>query len=209
MNSFTVIVEGNIASGKSTLLNYFSKFPDIQTINEPVDKWRNCNGFNLLDLMYKDYKQWLFPFQSYATLTMLQNHTEKCDHEIKLMERSFYSSKNIFIEASKTLGKIHTSVHHMVAEWFEFIERNVAIRIDLIVYLRCSPEVVYERMRKRCREEEDEVSSEYLKILHDLHEEWLINKMEKTQIPIIVIDANQENLSKVYDKLMNHILKMK
>lgn len=85
----------------------------------------------------------------------------------------------------------------------------MAIRIDLIVYQRCSPEVVYERMRKRCREEEDEVSSEYSKILHDLHEEWLINKMEKTQIPIIVIDANQENLSKVYDKLMNHILKMK
>lgn len=35
---FVVVVEGNIASGKSTLLNYFGKFPEIQTIMEPVEK---------------------------------------------------------------------------------------------------------------------------------------------------------------------------
>lgn len=42
------------------------------------------------------------------------------------------------------------------------------------MYLRTSPEVVYERMRKRARSEESCVSLKYLKELHSLHEKWLI-----------------------------------
>ena len=45
---FTVCVEGNIGSGKTTLLDYFSKFRDVEVFPEPVDKWRNVKGLNLL-----------------------------------------------------------------------------------------------------------------------------------------------------------------
>lgn len=45
---FTVIVEGNIGSGKTTLLNYFSKYRDVEVLQEPVEKWRNVDGHNLL-----------------------------------------------------------------------------------------------------------------------------------------------------------------
>lgn len=45
---FTVIVEGNIGSGKTTFLNYFNKKDNVCVLAEPVDMWRNCNGHNLL-----------------------------------------------------------------------------------------------------------------------------------------------------------------
>lgn len=45
---YTVIVEGNIGSGKTTFLNYFKQFEDVNVLAEPVNKWRNCNGHNLL-----------------------------------------------------------------------------------------------------------------------------------------------------------------
>ena len=45
---FTVVIEGNIGSGKTTLLNYFSKYRDVEVLQEPVDKWRNVDGHNLL-----------------------------------------------------------------------------------------------------------------------------------------------------------------
>ena len=54
----TVCVEGNIGSGKSTLLNYFSSFNDVEVVPEPVDKWRNVKGLNLL-VRYLD-KSFLF-----------------------------------------------------------------------------------------------------------------------------------------------------
>jgi len=45
---FTVIVEGNIGSGKTTFLNHFAKFKDVEVLQEPVNKWRNVQGHNLL-----------------------------------------------------------------------------------------------------------------------------------------------------------------
>lgn len=45
---FTVLVEGNIGSGKTTFLNHFQKFDEVCLQTEPVEKWRNNAGVNLL-----------------------------------------------------------------------------------------------------------------------------------------------------------------
>lgn len=46
---FTVLIEGNIGSGKTTFLNHFQQFQEkICLITEPVEKWRNVRGVNLL-----------------------------------------------------------------------------------------------------------------------------------------------------------------
>jgi len=52
---YTVLVEGNIGSGKTSFLNYFSQFKDVETLAEPVDKWRNFKGFNLLVSCLSDF----------------------------------------------------------------------------------------------------------------------------------------------------------
>lgn len=62
-----------------------------------------------------------------------------------------------------------------VLEWYEFIHEHHQIECDLIVYLRTTPEVACERIKKRARDEESCVPLQYLKDLHDLHENWLIH----------------------------------
>ena len=56
---FTVVVEGNIGSGKSTFLSHFSsKQPEdqggedglVDILAEPVNKWRDVDGHNLLEV---------------------------------------------------------------------------------------------------------------------------------------------------------------
>lgn len=59
-------------------------------------------------------------------------------------------------------------------EKYPFIVRIIVTEYIFLVYLRTSPEVVYERMRKRARSEESCVPLKYLEELHKLHEEWLI-----------------------------------
>lgn len=54
-----------------------------------------------------------------------------------------------------------------------------------LVYLRTTPEVVYDRMKVRGRSEETSVSLDYLKQLHDLHEEWLIHGRKYRPAPVI------------------------
>lgn len=45
---FTVFIEGNIGAGKTTFLNHFRKHEDVCLHTEPVEKWRNVQGINLL-----------------------------------------------------------------------------------------------------------------------------------------------------------------
>ena len=86
---YTVIVEGNIGAGKTTFLQPFLKHEKIvQVCTEPVEKWRNLQGHNLLQKMYEDPKRWSFELQSYIQLTMVQEHMKPCDVPVKMMERS-------------------------------------------------------------------------------------------------------------------------
>jgi deoxynucleoside kinase len=48
---FTIVVEGNIGSGKSTFLSQFSNFNNVDVLLEPVEKWCNVDGrHNLLQV---------------------------------------------------------------------------------------------------------------------------------------------------------------
>ncbi|XP_015439862.1 PREDICTED: deoxynucleoside kinase isoform X1 [Dufourea novaeangliae] len=188
---FTVCLEGNIGSGKTTFLSHFKKFKNVTVLQEPVELWRNKAGTNLLELMYTDPTRYAFLFQSYVQLTMLKLHTHETSFPYKIMERSVYSAR-CFIESmkrSKTLKDIETVI---LEDWYDWCITNCHIETDLIVYLRTSPEIVYQRMKERARMEENSVSLEYLKQIHDIHEEWLYHQTLFTvPAPVLVLDGNK------------------
>nr|XP_005896641.1 PREDICTED: thymidine kinase 2, mitochondrial isoform X5 [Bos mutus] len=93
-----VCVEGNIASGKTTCLEFFSNSTDIEVLTEPVPKWRNVRGHNPLGLMYQDACRWGLTLQTYVQLTMLDQHTRPQTLPVRLMERSIYSARYVFVE---------------------------------------------------------------------------------------------------------------
>lgn len=53
--------------------------------------------------------------------------------------------------------------------------------ICFVVYLRTDPEVAYQRIKTRNRPEERNVTFEYIKHLHDLHDRWL--NVKQTDVP--------------------------
>lgn len=104
---------------------------------------------------------------------------------------------------------LHRGMYNILQEWYGFIHDNVHVQADLIVYLQTSPEVVYERMKKRARSEESCVPLEYLKQLHELHENWLIHGAQHRPAPVLVLDANLDlnNIGSEYKRSENSILK--
>ena len=205
----SIVVEGNIGSGKTTFLNTFQG-KDVEIMTEPVEKWRNAQGHNLLDLMYSDPKRWGFLFQSYVQLTMLQDHIKPCFKPVKMMERSL--GRRCFIENLYTHGNLSEAEHVVLLEWFNFLNtcKHLECHIDLIIYLRTSPEAAFERLQKRSRHEENKVTFEYIKALHELHEDWLLRriKFQPLSAPVMVIDANEdlETLSSTYTECKSKIL---
>ncbi|XP_054956270.1 thymidine kinase 2, mitochondrial isoform X5 [Pan paniscus] len=93
-----ICVEGNIASGKTTCLEFFSNATDVEVLTEPVSKWRNVRGHNPLGLMYHDASRWGLTLQTYVQLTMLDRHTRPQVSSVRLMERSIHSARYIFVE---------------------------------------------------------------------------------------------------------------
>lgn len=154
--------------------------------------------------MYKEPNRWAMPFQSYVTLTMLDAHLLLTSKRVKIIERSVYSSRYCFLQSMLSHGSIHTSMFNILKEWNEFIEKSTEIRVDLIVYLRSSPEIVHQRIKQRGRTEESLVPLSYLQELHFLHEDWLIKKNKgNNNIPVLVLDGNlnQDEIESEYKKL--------
>ncbi|XP_015184551.1 PREDICTED: deoxynucleoside kinase isoform X2 [Polistes dominula] len=188
---FTVCVEGNIGSGKTTFLNHFKNYDNAVVLQEPVELWRDVAGVNLLDLMYKDPKRYAFLFQSYVQLTMLQLHTYKTQSPYKIMERSVYSAR-LFIENMKRSKMLQDIEVIVLEDWYNWCITSANIETDMIIYLRTSPEVVYQRMRIRARKEENAVSLEYLQQIHQIHDEWLLQQsLFSLPAPVVVLDGNK------------------
>ncbi|XP_043840215.1 thymidine kinase 2, mitochondrial [Dromiciops gliroides] len=204
-----ICIEGNIASGKTTCLEYFSKTTDIEVLTEPVSKWRNVRGHNPLALMYQDASRWGITFQTYVQLTMLDQHTTPQISPVRMMERSIHSAKCIFVENLYKSGKMPEVDYAVLSEWFDWIVKNINVSVDLIVYLRTSPETCYERLKMRCREEEKVIPLEYLEAIHQQYEEWLIKQtLFKVPSPVLVIEADQDmqKMLKLYEQNRDHIL---
>ncbi|XP_060075313.1 thymidine kinase 2, mitochondrial-like [Ylistrum balloti] len=206
----TVCVEGNIASGKTTFLEHFKKYSNVEVYEEPVKKWRNVEGHNVLAKMYEDPNRWSLTLQTYIQLTMLDRHVQVPeDRQVKLMERSIHSARYCFVENLYKSGKMTDMEYVVLIEWFHWIRQHHDLNVDLIVYLQTRPETVYERIRKRCRQEETTIPIEYLCSLHDLHEDWLVERSKfPTDCPVLVIDANleTEEMIKIYEEKSPEIL---
>lgn len=165
-----VIVEGNIGSGKTSLINFFKEnnSKQILSILEPVSLWRDCHGHNMFQLMSKDPYKYAFPFQQYVQLTMSELHRMPLptNKSVKLMERSLYSARHCFVENHHRNGVINDAEYAVYEEYFKFLTKDNLAPVDIILYLKASPEVCLQRIKDRNRNEETTiplVSSIYLK----------------------------------------------
>ena len=112
---------------------------------------------------------------------MLQNHTQHCDRPVKMMERSLYSAKFCFAENLRRTGRMPQSEYEVLSGWFDFMLQcpDIDLGADLIVYLRTDPEVALRRGRGRSRGEEHLIKEDYIRDLHTLHEDWLMQHKER------------------------------
>nr|XP_022296986.1 thymidine kinase 2, mitochondrial-like isoform X1 [Crassostrea virginica] len=206
---FTVCVEGNIASGKSTLLEHFKTNQNVETFEEPRGKWRNVHGFNALELFYRDHERWSMTLGTYIQLTMLEMHQKQTVKPVKLMERSIYSTKYCFMQNMKESGELQDIDHTIITEWFNWIIRNHDCRVDLIVYLQSKPETVHQRIKNRKLNGEEDIPLEFLQTMHDFHEDWLI-KRSKFAVPskvlVIPADSSLEEMHQIYAAKESEIL---
>lgn len=188
-----ISIEGNIGSGKSTLLNLLKeKYSDkVIFVDEPVSEWNEVKDSDksVLELFYQDKKTYSFTFQVLAYITRLKKILDaiELDNEKTIIcERSIFTDKYIFAKMlyqQKYISEIEWKTYNY---WFDTFKEKT--KLDTIIYVKTEPETCLGRIKERNRDGETNISIEYLKHCHDLHQEWL----ENNSLNVIVFDGNNE-----------------
>ena len=199
-------LEGNVGTGKSTFLQKL-KYNGVDVIFEPVDIWtsiKNDNGKTLLEEFYNDQKRYAYTFQSIAFRTRVQNIQNSKVNTV--VERSIFTDRNVFAKTCYENGMMNEIEWNDYTSWFDWLSKTFNINPKGYIYLRASPAISYERIKKRSRSGEETIPFDYLKELHNKHEKWLMNEPN-----VLVLDVNddfEENNGKLNDmieKVMNFI----
>jgi deoxyadenosine/deoxycytidine kinase len=189
-----ISVEAAIGTGKSTLLKVLqSRRPNWIVVQEPVEKWQDVRGHNLLNAFYKDLQRWAFSFQTYCVLSRIetvQRALERCTDEtsVVVLERSWFSDRHTFAEMLRKQDNISGMEWALYDEWYKFAVRN-SPTIHGHVYLDCHTDTCMARLRKRCRNEEVGVTTDYQRQLIERHEDWL-NTVPTQNVCRINVDSD-------------------
>jgi deoxyadenosine/deoxycytidine kinase len=166
-----VIIEGNIASGKSTAAAELGKRLNMRVLQEPVDE-------ELLKLFYEDKDRWAFPFQiemlhrrwalqmSAASETLLD-----AGYEGAILDRSLQGDL-VFCRALYEAGVIHAKEFEIYLNALRSM-KLVLYPPTVFVYLSAQPETCFERLKKRNRLQEEGVELSYLKTIHEGYQRLL------------------------------------
>ena len=192
-----ISIEGNIGSGKSTLVNYLKNTLDKDKyvfVDEPVNTWqsiRDNEGVDIISKFYEDQQKYAFSFQMLAYISRISAIKKVINKgKIVITERCVNTDKEVFAKMlydDKLIEDINYKIYNM---WFD--EFNKDIKVDKIVYLQTEPVLCSQRIKQRNREGEH-ISLDYLCKCHNYHEDWISNipnkiildgKMQTQELPI-------------------------
>ena len=209
-------IEGNIGSGKSTLVlqlkknilninNTQNNQDSIFYLDEPVDIWESIKdeeGKNIIEKFYADQKKYAFSFQLMAYVSRLHELKKaiQSGNKIIICERSIYTDKNVFAKMlydNKNIEKVNYEIY---LKWFDEFTSDIP-KINCI-YVKTSPEKCYERVIKRNRKGEI-IPLEYLKSCGNYHDEWILNTESHETL---VLDGNIEYTERAPDHWFSAIV---
>ena len=196
MHIFTV--DGNIGSGKSTLIKLmkqkYKSFADKKIIYlpEPVDIWESIKdktGKNVIENYYEDQVKFAFPFQMMAYISRVHQIREVIntsdDNTIIICERSVYTDKNVFAKMLHDNGTMNDIEIQIYKKWFDEFVKDFPF--SGIIYVGAEPTKSFERVKIRNRKGET-IPLSYLELCHQYHEKWLNN----SSIPVLKLNGNKE-----------------
>ena len=203
ITKYSIAIAGNMGVGKSTLTRLLAEHLGWTPIYEAVDDNPYLADF------YKDMRQWSFHSQIFFLSRRLRYQREIVNHpSTVIQDRSIYEDAEIFArnlhQRSNMSLRDYQVYRGLYEEFIQFLPRP-----DLIVYLKASIPTLIERIHRRGRDFEQEVSPLYLQQLNELYNAWI---EDFTLCPILTVPADNldfvrfsQDFSIIKDKIMEKL----
>lgn len=159
-----IIIEGNIGSGKTTLTGKLASALSVVPFYEPVETNPYIEDF------YKDKKRWALEMQFWLMANRFKMHQKAIDliwqrGETVVMDRSIYGD-GVFASMMLDSGLIDEKSYKTYLNMKEVMHRFLMLP-HLAIFIMIPPEKCMDRIKKRGRGFETEISENYLRKLHE------------------------------------------
>jgi len=162
-----VVVAGNIGAGKTSLTERIGARLGWRTEYESV-----ADNPYLPDF-YADMHAWAFHLQIYFLGHRAEQYLAAArDPRSAILDRSIYEDAYIFARALLHMGNMAERDYLAYRRLFDLVMGSLPSP-NLLVYLKCPIEVLMERIRRRARNIETGISTDYLSLLDSFYDEWL------------------------------------
>lgn len=214
MDKRMLSIIGNIGVGKTTFVSHLKeRLPNAIFLKEPVDQWLNMKdetGDNLLNKFYKDKKRWSYTLQNVSFITRLELLVDALEKPNKLiiMDGAIATDKNVYadmLHEDECMDSLEMNLHNL---WCHFYESHLNKNNMYYIYLRVDPKITKERIIKRGRPEEKDISLEYLERLHHQYENWFMNDQYKHNDHVIIVDFSCDENSEEYQIILQKIISL-
>lgn len=194
-----IAVAGNIGAGKTALAEQLSRHYGWHVHFEDIDKNPYLRDF------YEDMQRWAFNLQIYFLHSRFSQVLKiKNAPNTVIQDRTIYEDAYIFASNLSDMGLIGKRDYDTYLALFELMS-NLIEPPDLIIYLRASIPTLVERIQKRGRNYEANISLDYLKRLNERYEAWIENYDLGKMLVIDVDNCDfveySEDLSYIIDRV--------
>lgn len=153
------VIEGLIGSGKSKLCTALENVLTFRVLHEPIEQ------FTLLKQFYENPKEYSYLFQKEVQDILFELEVDNSDADNLITER-WIGSTEYFSRVLQKKGYLTKQ------QAMEFVTEDAP---EVIIRMVCSPETAFKRVQLRAREEEKNMTLEYLQEL-DYHLKLYLHK---------------------------------
>lgn len=162
-----IIVAGNIGAGKTSLTERIGSRLGWQTAFESV-----ADNPYLPDF-YADMRSWSFHLQVFFLGHRAEQYLELANSpQSAILDRSIYEDAYIFARALHHMGNINERDYYSYRRVFDLVVNSLPAP-DLLIYLKAPVPVLVERIRRRGRDIESGITSDYLALLESFYGDWM------------------------------------
>ncbi len=167
MAKHLVLVAGNIGAGKTSL---------TERIGSRLGWWTGYESVAdnpYLPDFYSDMRAWSFHLQIFFLGHRADQYLEAArDARSAILDRSIYEDAHIFARALHHMGNLAERDYLAYRNLFNLVVNGLP-RPDLLIYLKAPVHVLMDRIRRRARNMETGITTEYLGLLDSFYDEWL------------------------------------